>query len=136
MLAVWLVGHRESGAEDVGEILLFELYGDLIGAERSTVRLGVKAHTDPRLQDDITDLILEMNATQEHSYAAEWSAHRTRFYVDDQLVFSVDQGIDYPLQLMVDLFEFPGDGPRDPPGTPSSAGRSPSARLRASELTW
>ena len=121
MLAVWLVGHRESGAEDVGEILLFELYGNMIGAERSTVRLGVKAHTDPRLQDDITDLILEIDATEEHSYAAEWNAQQTRFYIDEQLVRTVEQGIAYPLQLMVDLFEFPGEGPRDPARYPKSA---------------
>jgi hypothetical protein len=30
-----------------------------------------------------------------------------RFFVDDQLVRAADQRIDYPLQLMVDRFEFP-----------------------------
>ena len=41
-----------------------------------------------------------------HAYAAAWTRDRVRFFVDDQLVRTVDQGVDYPMQLMVDLFEF------------------------------
>ena len=41
-----------------------------------------------------------------------------RFYVDDELVRTVEQRIDYPLQLMVDLFEFPERASRDPGAYP------------------
>ena len=43
------------------------------------------------------------------------------FSVDDQVVRTVDQGISYPLQLMIDLFEFPQDGERNPANYPKSA---------------
>jgi hypothetical protein len=121
MLAIWLVGFEQTSPRESGEICLAELFGDAVGPGRSQVRLGVKAHHDPRLHDDVTDLMLELDATEQHTYAAEWNARRVRFFVDGSLVRTVDQGLDYPLQLMVDLFEFPPDGHRDPAHYPKSA---------------
>jgi hypothetical protein len=64
------------------------------------------------------DVALDLDATGWHTYSAAWTADATRIYVDDQLIHSVDQGIAYPLQLMLDLFEFPSDGSRDPADYP------------------
>lgn len=121
MLGIWLVGFEEASPRQSGEVCIAELFGNAIGPDRSRVRLGIKAHNDPRLHDDVTDLVLDLDATEEHTYAAEWNAHRTHFFVDDQLVRTVEQGLSYPLQLMVDLFEFPIEGDRDPARYPKSA---------------
>ena len=121
MLAVWLVGFEESSPQESGEVCIAELFGNAIGPGRSQVRLGIKAHHDPRLRTDVVDLLLDLDATQEHTYAAEWDAQRTRFYVDDVLVHTIDQGLGYPLQLMIDLFEFPTSDERDPANYPKSA---------------
>ena len=124
MLAVWLVGTEESSPSDCGEVCVAELFGSAVGPGRSQVRLGVKAHADPRLHDDVVDLELDLDATDAHTYAAAWDAQRVRFYVDDELVRTVEQGLDYPLQLLVDLFELPGgaDGAdRDPARYPKAA---------------
>ena len=48
MLAFWLVGFEASPAAS-GEICVAELFGNAVGPERSRVRVGVKAHNDPRL---------------------------------------------------------------------------------------
>jgi hypothetical protein len=120
MLGIWLVGFEASSPQDSGEICLAELFGHALGAERSIVRLGVKAHHDPRLRTEVVDLPLDLDATEEHTYAAEWDAHRVSFFVDDVLVHSAAQGLDYDLQLMVDLFEFPADEVRDAGGYPKS----------------
>ena len=69
-------------------------------------------------RDDIEELALDLDATAWHSYAAEWTTERIRFFVDDRLVRTVHQRIDYPLQLMVDLFEFPEGTVRDPAAYP------------------
>jgi hypothetical protein len=118
MLAFWLVGFEEDSPEQSGEICVAELFGNAIGPRRSRVRIGVKAHNDPRLTDDMEEVALDLDATAWHSYAAEWTPERIRFLVDDQLVRTVDQRIDYPLQLMVDLFEFPEGRERDPSAYP------------------
>jgi Glycosyl hydrolases family 16 len=114
MLALWLVGTEEGRPEESGEICVAELYGDAVGPGGSTVRAGVKAHHDPRLREDMQDVAVDLDATEWHTYSAEWTAEVTRLYVDDRLVRTVDQGMSYPLQLMIDLFEFPPAGARDP----------------------
>ncbi|MCV2488130.1 glycoside hydrolase family 16 protein [Geodermatophilus sp. YIM 151500] len=118
MLAVWLIGFEEDGPEQAGEICLTELYGDRIGPGGSTVRLGIKAHGDRGLRDDMADVALGIDATGWHTYAAAWTAARTELYVDERLVRTLDQGIGYPQQLMIDLFEFPAAADRDPAAYP------------------
>jgi beta-glucanase (GH16 family) len=118
MLAIWLVGVEETAPEDSGEICIAELYGDRIGAAGSSVRTGIKAHGDPRLREDMTDVALALDATDWHTYGAAWTADETRIYVDDRLVRTVDQGMAYPMQLMLDLFEFPAGPDRDPAAYP------------------
>lgn len=118
MLAFWLVGFEEESPECSGEICVAELFGHAIGPHRSGVRIGVKAHHDPRLREDMKEVALDLDATGWHTYSAEWTPARIRFFVDDRLVRTVNQRIDYPLQLMVDLFEFPDEPRRDPDAYP------------------
>ena len=118
MLAVWLVGFEEAAPEQSGEICIAELYGHALGPGGSTVRMGIKAHHDPRLGEDMADVALGIDATDWHTYAAAWTPEETRFYVDDRLVRTVPQGLHYPLQLMIDLFEFPAGHDRDPTAYP------------------
>ncbi len=120
MLALWLVGFEQAGPEESGEICIAELYGHAVGPVRSTVRSGIKAHHDPRLRDDMADVALDLDATDWHTYAAAWTDRTTTVYVDDRPIRTVEQGIGYPLQLMVDLFEFPAGGPRDPAAYPKT----------------
>jgi hypothetical protein len=114
MLAVWLVAVEEISPDQSGEICIAELYGHAVGPGGSTVRSGVKAHHDPRLTTDMADLALDIDATRWHTYAAAWTADETRFFVDDEVVRIVPQGMAYPLQLMIDLFEFPTGPDREP----------------------
>ena len=121
MLALWLVGFEEGAPEESGEICVAELFGNAVGRDRSQVRLGVKAHHDPGLSTMMVDLVLDLDATEEHTYAAEWDVRGVRFYVDDLLVHTDEQTLDYPLQVMVDLFEFPTGDVRDVADYPKSA---------------
>jgi glycosyl hydrolase family 16 len=118
MLAFWLVGFEEGSPESSGEICVAELFGSAIGSQRCGVRIGVKAHNDPRLHDDMDEVALDLDATAWHTYSAEWTAQRICFFVDDRAVRTVEQRIDYPLQVMVDLFEFPEGTYRDPAAYP------------------
>lgn len=121
MLALWLVGLEESGADDSGEITVAELFGSLRGERRSIVRTGVKAVNDPRLTTDVVDIELPIDTAEPHLYAAEWSETGVALFVDGALVHTVRQTLAYPLQLMLDLFEFPEAGPRDPAAYPRTA---------------
>jgi beta-glucanase (GH16 family) len=48
------------------------------------VRIGVKAHNDPRLRNDMDEVALELDATDWHTYGGEWTPERIRFFVDDR----------------------------------------------------
>ncbi|MCS5733711.1 glycoside hydrolase family 16 protein [Herbiconiux daphne] len=121
MLGIWLVGFEQSGPDDSGEICIAELFGSAIGRDRSTVRLGVKAHHDPRLRTEVTDLELPIDATGAHTYGAGWTADWIEFVIDGRVARRVTQGIRYPLQLMIDLFEFPTGDARPADAYPKTA---------------
>jgi hypothetical protein len=105
MLGIWLVGF-EDRPDQSGEVCIAELFGNLRAPRRSTVRAGVKAHHDPRLATDMVDTELPIDTVELHSYAARWDADGIRIFVDDQLLRELPQAVDYPMQLMLDLFEF------------------------------
>lgn len=122
MLAIWLVGFEEQSPQQSGEICIAELFGNVIGSPPSLVRSGVKAHHDPALTSEVTDISLDIDATDWHTYAAAWDAQQVTLFVDDRWVAGWNQGLDYPLQLMVDLFEFPqSSDDRDPGSYPKTA---------------
>jgi len=107
MLGIWLVGHEESGPADSGEICIAEVFGSTVSAASSTVRTGIKAHHDRRLETDVVDVALPMDATQPHTYGCEWDHTGVRITVDGVWIYRTAQALTYPVQLMLDLFEFP-----------------------------
>jgi hypothetical protein len=129
MLAFWLIGFEEDSADQSGEICVIELFGNAIGHEASELSLGLKAHHDPRLTVDMVTPRLPIDVSEWHTYGAEWNGSQVRFYVDDDLVHKVNQGIDYPMQLMLGMFEFPRSQQRPPGDYPKNRLRPVSPRL-------
>lgn len=118
MLAFWLVGFEQESPESSGEICVAEIFGRAVGPQRAGVNIGLKSHHDPHLHEDMEEVALDVDATAWHTYSAEWTPERVRFFVDDELVRTVHQRVAYSLQLMVDLFEFPEGATRDPGAYP------------------
>lgn len=135
MLAFWLVGFEEESAESSGEICVAELFGHAIGARRSGVRIGVKAHGDPRLSEDMKEVALDLDATDWHTDSAEWTELQIRFFVDDQMVRTVQQRINYPLQIMIDLLSSQRTVVETPPRIRSSGRSRPSADTNVADAS-
>ena len=131
MLAFWLIGFEADSADDSGENCVIELFGDSIGTRSSELSIGVKAHHDPRLHDDMARVALDVDASAWHTYSAAWTTEQVRFLVDDHLVRTVEQGFNYPMQLMVDLFEFHTGEAVDPLEVPQGGRNRPGTRLPA-----
>ena len=66
MLAVWLVGIEDRSPDDSGEICIAELFGKAFGPGGSDVSMGIKAHNDPRLREDMVRPRLALDATAWH----------------------------------------------------------------------
>jgi hypothetical protein len=107
MASVWLAG-IEDEPHRCGEICVFEIFGDALdGAASAAVGMGIKHFRDPALTWDFEAPRLPIDVRAPHDYAADWGPDRVEFSVDGELVRSVAQAPDYPLQFMVAVFDFP-----------------------------
>ena len=113
MVALWPIGF-EDRPDDCGELCIAEIFGSEVGDDGGWVGVGVKPQNDPRLHEDFEKIRVAGDLTQPHDYAVEWTPGRVRFFIDGRWVKTVVQSLDYPVQLMLDVYEFPrSDGGRD-----------------------
>ena len=100
-----------SGIEDrperCGEICVAEIFGNAITDSSADVGMGIKAFRDPALAQDFRTETLALDVSQFHTYGVEWRPGSLAFDVDGELVRRLDQAPDYPVQLMIGVFDFP-----------------------------
>jgi hypothetical protein len=109
MVALWMIGVGDEPGH-TGEICVMEIFGQDVAPDRARVGMGVHPFGDGALVDDFDQVELELDAREFHTYGALWEADQVAWYVDDRLVRTVRQSPAYPLQLMLDIYEFPPDG--------------------------
>jgi Glycosyl hydrolases family 16 len=113
MVALWMIGYGDR-PERSGEICVCEIFGHEVHDNHATVGMGVHPFGDPALEDDWAKETLPIDAREFHVYAADWTEESVAFFVDGEHVKTVGQSPAYPLQLMLDVYEFP-DTPQSPP---------------------
>jgi hypothetical protein len=114
MFALWLSG-IEDRPERSGEICVAEIFGDTIRGDSVEVGMGIHRFRDPALVEEFTRVRLQLDTTAFHDYAVDWSAEAVEFLVDGRCVYRVAQSPDYPMQLMVGVFDFPARRTRSAP---------------------
>ena len=92
---------------DSGEICLFAIDADAVGPT-TTARSGIKAHRDPRLTTDMIEVTVPLDVSHPHTWTAIWGDDETTIGCDGHVVRRMPQAPDYPLFLMIDLFEIGG----------------------------
>jgi len=107
MFAFWL-----AGLEDVpgrgGEVCVVEVFGDAVRAGSADVGTGVKQLADPGLVPEFSAEPLPIDVAEFHTYAVDWRPDGLTFTVDGEVVRTSAQSPDYPMQLVLGLFDFPG----------------------------
>lgn len=104
MLAAWFVGTEHLSSDDAGEICVFEIDAAALGAT-TTARTGLKAHGDPRLTSDMTEVILPFDASRPHTWTAVWGEGETLIGCEGRLLRRMPQAPVSPMFLLIDLFE-------------------------------
>ena len=102
MASVWLSG-LEDRPERSGEINVFEVFGDAPEA----IGMGIKKIRDPSLAHHFEAPTLPIDVSEHHVYTSDWRPGRVDFLVDDEHVRTVHQAPDYPMQMIVAVFDFP-----------------------------
>ncbi len=106
MVALWMIGYEDEPHRSA-EICICEIFGRNIAPGRVGVGMGLHPFGDPAIQDEFSVEDLALDPDEFHVYAAEWTPGQVRFFVDGQLVTTVGQAPDYPMQFMLSLYEFP-----------------------------
>lgn len=116
MVAAWLVGTEHRSPTESGEICIFEIDADAIG-ESTVVRTGIKAHHDPALTTDMTEITIPVNASSPHTWTVIWGEGETVIGLEGHTLRRISQAPGYPLFLMIDLFEIGPHGGTYPKST-------------------
>ena len=110
MVALWMIGF-EDAPEESAEICVCEIFGHEVGPGRALVGMGVHPFGDPAITDEFEKVPVDLDVTDPHDYAVEWTPDLVRFFVDGRLVKVVEQSPAYPMQLMLSLYAFPSTAP-------------------------
>lgn len=115
MWSAWLVG-LEDVPERSGEICLVEVFGDSVrtgpaGEVSAAVGSGIHRFRDPLLREDFAAPRRALDVRERHRYAVDWRPGSIAFTIDGVPTRTLDQAPDYPVQLILGVFDFP-DQPR------------------------
>jgi len=111
MVALWMIGFGKEPAQSA-EICISEIFGRDVGPRTARVGMGVHPFRDPSIRDEFAAEEVAIDAREPHTYSARWTSSDVAFYVDETLVKVVRQSPAYPMQFMLDIYEF-ADG-REP----------------------
>lgn len=106
--ALWMIGYEEN-PEESAEICIFEIKGTNIKKDSSVIGYGIHKFNDPKLEEAFYENRFDIDVTQFHIYAAEWTPEKVDFYIDNVLIHSIKQSPDYPMQFMLNIYEVPVD---------------------------
>jgi hypothetical protein len=115
MVAFWMSG-IEDRPEHSGEICVAEIFGDALGSGSAAVGMGIKGFGDPRLREEFEAPRLDLDVAGFHDYAVDWTPGALAFSVDGVVVRTLAQAPDYPVQLMIGVFDFPDRAAGRAPG--------------------
>jgi len=105
MVALWMIGYEDE-PDRSAEICICEIFGRTVEADRAAVGMGLHPFGDPRIVDEFAAETLDIDVRDFHVYAARWTPTHVEFFVDHTLVKQVQQSPDYPMQFMLDVYQF------------------------------
>ena len=105
MVALWMIGFEDE-PERSAEICVCEIFGDEADAESALVGMGVHPFNDPEIQDDFTKVDATIDVSEWHDFAAVWTPDHVFFFIDGERVKHVEQSPQYPMQLMLSIYDF------------------------------
>jgi hypothetical protein len=106
-VSLYMIGYEDT-PEKSGEINMFEIFGKDVGAASTIMRYGIHPWKDPKLTDEFYRDALDIDATKFHVYTHEWTPTHIDFFVDNQKIRRINQSPDYPMQIMLSIYELPG----------------------------
>ena len=89
------------------EIYIFEIKGNSLKGEMVKVGYGIRKFHDKKLKEEFYESTVDIDVSRFHCYAVEWNSERVTFFIDNKKIREINQSPDYPMRLMLGIFEFP-----------------------------
>jgi hypothetical protein len=68
---------------------------------------GIHAFRDPALTEEFATEPRTLDISQPHAYAVDWKPGRVHFLLDGEQIRTVNQAPNYPMLLIIGVFDFP-----------------------------
>jgi hypothetical protein len=114
MVAFWMSG-IEDKPQHSGEICVMEVFGDAVREGSAGVGMGLHKFRDPGLTENFSAEPLNIDVAEFHTYGVDWRPGSLTFTVDGEATKRIAQSPNYPVQLMIGVFDFPAKA--DPSST-------------------
>lgn len=75
-------------------------------SDSAAVGMGLHPFGDPTITDAFSTERYPIDARLPHTYGVRWEPHWVGFYLDGSLVSLVPQAPQYPMQLMLGIYDF------------------------------
>jgi hypothetical protein len=118
MVAFWMIGFEDE-PQHSAEICVCEIFGHHIQSGRVGVGMGIHPWGDPAIQEEFSVEWLPIDVSEFHLYSVEWTAQQVRFFLDEKLVKVVQQSPSYPMQFLLNIYQFPPDAASLLPTSPN-----------------
>jgi hypothetical protein len=117
MAAFWMSGIEDT-PQHSGEICVMEVFGDTIRDSSADVGIGLHKFRDPALTEDFAAEPRAIDIAEFHDYGVDWRPGSLTFTIDGEPVKRVAQSPNYPVQLMIGVFDFPAKADRSTSAVP------------------
>lgn len=102
----WMIGFEDLPHRSA-EICPFELKGWNVNTTKSTIGFGIHSFGDPEIKEEFFEREFMIDPTKFHIYAVNWTPDGVDFYLDNELIHNSNQSPQYPMQLMLNIYEIP-----------------------------
>ena len=86
---------------------MFEIKGWKVRKNKAVIGYGIHQFGDPKLKEAFFEELFPIDVMDYHVYAVEWMPGETNFYIDGKKIKKINQAPDYPMQLMLGIYEVP-----------------------------
>ncbi|GAB2824885.1 glycoside hydrolase family 16 protein [Ferruginibacter profundus] len=97
----------DQNQKKTGEICIFEIKGNALKGNQVIINYGVQKFHDQKIKEDFFQRSFDIDVSWFHCYAVEWDREKVIFFIDNKKIGQINQSPDYPMQLMLGIFEFP-----------------------------
>ena len=83
-----------------------EIFGADASSGSAAIGMGVHPFGDPAITDDFEQVEVGIDVGDWHDYGVVWTPEDVTFFVDGEPVKHVAQSPQYPMQLMLNIYDF------------------------------